>query len=123
MRLLRHLTVVLLLIFWVAAKEHCNLEAAGLLPDTCVTDCGEMAGEDDGCVVVERAQFKSATDHPKVPPPQIRLVRIAAIVLASQPETKPTVLIERAAEPEARRRTWQFIERAAPPTRAPATVV
>jgi hypothetical protein len=112
--------VLLLLTLWVAAKEHCNLEAAGLLPELCAEDCGRDSGKDDGCGLVENAYYKHVVSDVKTAAPQLLLPGFAALVIVPEPEASPRLVPARHSEPQALLRTWQFVERAAPPSRAPA---
>jgi hypothetical protein len=123
MRFFRHVTVFLLLTLWLAAKEHCNLEAAGWLPELCVADCGKGTDQDDGCETFESAQYKSTVDHIKAPAPALLLCLTALVCPPQEMETSPALAPERYAEPQMLVRTWQFVERAAPPSRAPAAIV
>lgn len=110
-----------LLALWAAAEDHCNLEAAGLMPSQCAADCGKGTTKDDGCEMIENAQYKNTLDHLKVPPPQLLLCLIA-LAPAIQVEAPTPLEPARYAEPETLARTWQFVERAAPPSRAPAVI-
>jgi hypothetical protein len=114
--------VFLLLTVWLAAKEHCNLEATGWLPDVCATDCGKETPKDDGCEKVESAQYKQTCEHVKAPPPALLLCSFALACGLQEVEAPPVLAPEPWAEPQTLARTWQFMERAAPPSRAPATV-
>ena len=122
MRLLRLVAVLLFVTAWLTAREHCNLEAAGVLPAACAEDCGQAAWENDGCDTVENASCKHSLDDVHVPQPVLLLCLFAA------PPPEPAVEAaafarERFSEPEALVRTWHFLERAALPSRAPAMSV
>jgi hypothetical protein len=120
MRVFRHAMVFLLLTLWLAAKEHCNLEAAGWLPDLCATDCGKGTEKDDGCESIEKAQYKNSLEHVKVPPPA--LLVCLALVPVLEVEPPPALPPDGYEERQTLVRIWQFMERAAPPSRAPAVV-
>jgi len=120
MRFVRLVAVLCLLTVWLTAKEHCALEALGVLPDSCAMECAEACASSDGCELVENAFYKQAIDHVCVAAPTLlRCLFVAPI--PEETEARPVVrLPERTRCSLARLRTWQFIERAAPSARAPA---
>lgn len=120
MRFGRIIATLLFLTVWMTAREHCNLEAVGLLADACSEDCGQAAWENDGCDTVEKASCKQSLDHVHVTQPVLLLCLFAAPPPAEPADEAGAAARERFSEPQVRVRTWQFLERAAPPSRAPA---
>lgn len=121
MRLVRRLFALLLIAVWLPATVHCSLEAAGFIAAHCGDDCSLLDGNDDGCDVVENGLYKSSTPLVKASAPE--LVRLV-FELVPRPDPEPTVTSVcspgSVSEPQRLRCTWQFVERAAPPSRAPA---
>jgi len=111
--------VFLLLTVWLVAKEHCNLEAAGWLPDLCTADCGQGTDKDDGCGVVENASYKHSIDQVKASAP-ILVLCVAVVVVPTEIIPCPLIGPERGTEAQTLIQIWQFVERAAPLSRAPA---
>lgn len=120
MRWWRIVTVFLFLTVWLTAREHCNLETLGVLPASCASECAKACESDDACELVENACYKQAVDHVHVTAPTLLLCLFVAPVPevpAAPPELRQP---RRVSTSLARERTWQFVERAAPPARAPA---
>jgi hypothetical protein len=119
MRLVRYACVFLLLTLWSVAKEHCALEAAGWLPEGCAWDCGESSGQDDACDLVEHGPYRPSLDVLTVAVPALST---ELVVVPKPRDSAPPRLAEpaRQARSLVRIRTWHFVERAAPPCRAPS---
>jgi hypothetical protein len=124
MRVIGRVLAVLLLTVWLPVTLHCDLEAAGLIDTVCATDCGQQDGANDRCDIVERGLYKSSADFVKIPAPEL-LHCVFAFVPSLELEAHATSLFlpEFVSEPQTLRRTWQFVQRAAPPSRAPSLIV
>lgn len=122
MRRLLPLLSLLLLATWLPATEHCALEAAGLLAETCPDGCAATPGGKDGCDTVENGGYKLSGDTLKVPAPDLFICACnfcwIQIQLDATRELVPPsgALYERPHDWVA---SWQFVRRAAPPSRAP----
>lgn len=115
---------VMLLGLWLPATLHCSLEAAGLIATQCADDCGDASHDDDGCGVVERGLYKSSTPLVKISAPEIlRLAFLFQPSPAAESVAPARFSAEFVSEPQTLRRTWQFIQRAAPPCRAPSASI
>ena len=68
MRWFRNLTALVLLVLWLPATQHCDLEAAGILSDAGCCSAEEGCAQDD-CVMVESGHYKSGVGMLKLPPP------------------------------------------------------
>lgn len=115
------MAVFLLLTAWSVAKEHCNLEALGWLPEQCESDCGQACGQDDGCETVENGYYKQSASQVHVASPELLLCVFHVAPPAPLRGVAPLEL-QRFSEPQTLVRTWQFFERAAPPCRAPSVI-
>lgn len=120
MRFFRLVAVLLLLTVWLTAKEHCTLETLGVLPDSCATKCADACESDDACGLVESSSYKQAVDHVHVAPPTLLLCLFAAPISEKREGEAEFQEPAPMAASLGRMRTWQFVERAAPPARAPA---
>ena len=122
MRRLLPLLSLLLLATWLPATEHCALEAAGFLAETCPDGCAATPGEKDSCDTVENGAYKLSGDTLKVPAPDLFTCACnfcwIQIQLDAKRELVPPsgALFER---PHDWVSSWQFVRRAAPPSRAP----
>ena len=122
MRRLLPLLSLLLLATWLPATEHCALEAAGLLAETCPDGCATTSGEKDGCDTVENGAYKLSGNTLKIPAPDLFVGAchfcFQQIQLDAMGELVPPsgALFERPTDWVS---TWQFVRRAAPPSRAP----
>ncbi len=129
---LRRLVALLLVSLWLPATLHCDLEAAGL--DTlfpCADDaaaqtgtcCKGDAAARDACDLVEGAAFKPAPNTATLPPPVLRS-DLLTLLLTPPPsldvEVVPAAVTDRSVAPPEVARTWHFVARAAPPSRAPS---
>ncbi len=123
MRRLFQMVCLLLIAVWLPATHHCALEAVGLFSQTCADNCanGEN-GPTDGCGTVEDGAYKPSIDLVKVPAPALLATvgHLCAFLAHVEP---PCVTIISPGESFDRPRdwvsTWQFVRRAAPPSRAP----
>lgn len=123
MRRLLPLLSLLLLATWLPATEHCALEAAGFLAETCPDGCANTPGEKDGCDTVENGFYKLSGDTLKVPAPDLFAcvcqLCLHQIQLDATRELVPLpgAVFDR---PQDWVSTWNFVRRTAPPSRAPS---
>jgi len=109
---------------WLPATEHCALEAAGLVPQTCRDDCslGQRNGA-DGCSVIEGAIYKPSTQVLKVLSPEL-LTCACHLCLQMIPWDAAQVIAPASAAAADRPRkwttAWHFVRRAAPLPGAPS---
>jgi hypothetical protein len=121
---LRRLCSVLLLSLWLAASQHCGLDAAGLdffghtdhPTGSCETNCPE-----EECPAIEGGTYTAAASSlrllaPEAVPPVSDGVRLVPVATALPSGVKP---VTAGSEVEAIPRTWCFERRAALPARAP----
>lgn len=114
---------LLLIAVWLPATQHCALEAVGLVAKTCSDNCvtGESSPS-DGCGTVEDGAYKSSLGLVKVPVPAV-LAHVGYLcAFLAQPEPRGVTIIsprESFDRPRDWVSTWQFVRRAAPPSRAP----
>lgn len=101
--------------------QHCRLEAVGVVPQQC-EQAGEQVCDSDGCSVLEDGAYKLGTAtltvaEPRLQPP-LFVVALPVNLLAG------TVAVDRTKDEISRPLnwvpSWQFVRRAAPPSRAPA---
>lgn len=128
---LRRITGFLLLAIWLAATQHCGLEAAGLLAnhseDGSVPFCCSNSGPctQDGCTMVERGSFTPSNATVKVPTPLLNecvcllCTHLVIPVAASEPALE---FEQGVGEPLGWVPTWHFARRAAQPPRAPSLI-
>lgn len=123
MRAIGRVLAILLLAVWLPATLHCDLEAAGLIGTQCVDDCGRNEGANDGCDLVEKGLYKSSVDFVKISAPEL-LHCAFSFVSCLELEVDATTLssAEFVSETQTLRCTWQFVQRAAPPCRAPSLI-
>jgi hypothetical protein len=127
------LAVVFLLAVWLAATQHCGLEAAGLFATH--TEEGAAGGcckssdvgcEIDGCDTVEKGEYRSDARGAKVAAPELAecLALICSTVLNAYPPSD-TRVIERIRSKASLDwvPTWQFERRAAAPAHAPDSLI
>ncbi len=117
------LVALLLLAVWLPATQHCALEAAGLLTSTCADDCTNEANQPDGCAAVEDGLYKPASSLTKVGAPNFHLGARGRCLACVEKQIlflharAPHMAVEL---PRDWVPTWQFVRRAAPPSRAPS---
>lgn len=126
MRRLTSLLCFLLLAVWLPATEHCALEAAGVLAQTCPEGCAANSDAKIGCDTVEEGQYRSVDSTLKVPAPDL-FVCVCQICLWQMQADATRELAVQSVPPLERPQdwitTWSFVRRAAPPSRAPTTLV
>lgn len=121
----RSFITLLLLALWLPATLHCDLEAAAaqfLAQDAHATDLCQDDCRDDACETVEGVSFTKNTDGLRaLPPPECLL--LARLVCAPVPdETGVESTIVDPPEVQLLDRTWSFVRRAAPLSRAPSVI-
>jgi hypothetical protein len=115
----------LLLAVWLPATLHCRMEMAGLgeAPhDSCCTGVTADSGSDcvgDSCANIENSLIKDSAPELHLAAP-ITLCPLCCAALVRAVRIEPVLSPERHAPPLALKVAWQFIERAAPPARAPS---
>jgi hypothetical protein len=115
----------LLLAVWLPATLHCQLEAAGLgeaQHDSCCTGETDDRGTDclgDACANIENSLLKDSAPELHLAAP-VAVCPLCCAALVSAARTEPVLSPKRQAPPLALQVAWQFIERAAPPARAPS---
>jgi len=123
MRRLSAILVYLTLALWLPATQHCVLEAASLLTETCNDGCeAGQDGKKDACGTVESGAYKLAASTVSAPAPDrvagaghvcfFWVQSDAARALAAV----PGLAVD---GPRDWVTTWHFARRAAPPARAP----
>ena len=116
---------LLLLTVWLPVTQHCNLEAIGVITHQCPDGCTSGPGQSgDNCGDLETGFYKVAADLLKAPAPDLLAcdfflcVRLVNEVAHPAPVLRP---MESAYErPLDWVTTWNFVRRAAPPSRAPS---
>ena len=127
MRRLPSMFYILLALLWVPLTQHCGWEALGIITKTCAgVACSDVRScEGDACKEIESGSYKSSSDGVKVPAPQL-LPFAGAICLILAPvnpivvQPPPPSAVER---PFDWVPSWQFVRRAAPPARAPSSLI
>ncbi len=122
MSCLSRLLSLVLLTAWFAGTQHCELAVMGVIP-RCSSDCvPRQPCPKDGCDSIENGAYRSGTDVAKVPAPVLVapepfvFLHAALSTLADRPVV---VLRESFERPLNWVTTWRFVQRAAPPSRAP----
>ncbi len=126
----RQFVASVLLALWLPAALHCDLEAADFhflhAPETPAAEASHAGCEPTAeiCHPVESATYTAALPSLKVPPPgDTLLALLAALADFSSDLEDNTLSSERHPPPLELRVAWQFIARAAPPSRAPTAHV
>ena len=126
MHLLRRISLLLLLALWLPATQHCALEASGLIAVTCADELGNCAtngGASDGCGVLEGGAYKLSSTVVKAPAPDFQVIAYFLWLRIPPPKARtettvfPVVAMDR---PLGWIPAWQFVRRAALPSRAPS---
>lgn len=127
MTLLRRTGCFLLLALWLAATQHCGLEAAGIEflahgdrpSESRATTCA-----DDACQTVEGASYTKVDSSLRLLPPEAMLVNLFVVLVVPARASEPVGVVRDGAAPEleAIHRTWRFERRTALPARAPDSV-
>lgn len=104
---------------WVPITQHCRFEAAGLSVVEC-EHAPSVVCSADCCGVVESGSYKNRAGKLKVSAPAIltstwQIVVLAAEIALPEPSPRWPELIR----PPEWIPSWQFVRRAAPPSRAP----
>ncbi len=117
--------VWLLLAVWLPATLHCRIEMAGLgeaRHDSCCTGVTTDPGSDclgDSCANIENSLIKDSAQELDLAAPAAACP-FCCTVLVSAARTEPILSPKRHVPPLELKVAWQFIERAAPPARAPS---
>ena len=112
---------VLLAVLWLPLTQHCRMEAAGVIATACES-AHSHACANCGCGAVEDGGYKLDTASVKLPPPSI----LACLCYLCPPLEISLDISYREPAPESVDRpldwvpSWQFVRRAAPPSRAPS---
>jgi hypothetical protein len=117
------LVLWLLVAVWLPATMHCQIEAGldGSHEDICCAEETTAATDcvGDACANIEASLIKdSAPELYLAAPDSACPLCCAALVSAARPES--VLSPKRHAPPLELKVAWQFIERAAPPARAPS---
>jgi hypothetical protein len=109
-----------LLALWLPATQHCALEAAEVLTDSCTAPC---ANGTDNCGTIEDGAYKPSTTVMTAPAPALvaDVSHLGQALVLPAAASAPAFL---AGAPASRAPdwvlTWQFVRRAAPSPRAPS---
>jgi hypothetical protein len=122
------ITSFLLLAIWLPTTLHCLLEASGLCGESHHADCcaGENGGKADLCATLESSLIKEAAPILNLAAPCADIsvaVSVGWHALMSVADLAPVPVFLRHAPPLGLAVGWQFVTRAAPPSRAPSAVV
>jgi hypothetical protein len=115
----------LLVALWLPATMHCQLEAAGMgeaQHDSCCTGETADSGTDclgDACGNIENSLIKDSAPELYLASP-ITVCPLCSAALVRAACAEPVLSPKRHAPPSELTVAWQFIERAAPPARAPS---
>lgn len=125
MRRLSCFLSLVLLTLWLPVTQHCNLEAVGLIAQECPDGCTAGAGQSkDGCGDLETGLYKVAGDLTKAPAPDLLacdlFLCVPLVNWVARPELIVTPLEASFERPLDWVTTWNFVRRAAPPSRAPS---
>jgi hypothetical protein len=113
-------------VLWLPASLRCEIEQA--LPDVaffgCAIPCDGMSNKSctDGCAVLETGLVKFSSDDAKASPPSEALLCACAICLRdfAEPDLTSELIPGRDDHGDEFQRTWHFVQRAAPLSRAPS---
>jgi hypothetical protein len=129
--LIRHrFLAVFAVAFWLLATHHCGLEAAGIfdahaaeLAQDCCTG-GELHCSHDGCEVIEGSGILYSTGA-KAPQPSLAvcLCLMCPRGYVAERGPAPRQRGDEFGRPLGWIATWQFVQRAAPLSRAPSLVL
>ncbi len=116
---------LLLLALWLPATQHCELVAAGLAPVavTCQDDHAPAGVPADNCGLIEHDAYRSPTLTLAVPAPALLTCLFCLVEITPETTLVPLISPDRSDSPPELANTWQFAHRAAPPSRAPASLV
>jgi hypothetical protein len=119
-------TSLLILALWFPATLHCDLEAAGLhhlwgCHDEAASEHGHQHSSDHEYHPLEDGAFNPATPFLRAAPPLAMIWgEVMADVFYVAPCLPAAIEYPRIRPPPGLSAAWQFIERAAPPARAPS---
>jgi hypothetical protein len=128
---LRRIVAIVLLALWLPTFQHCGLEAAGLIaaeaPHGADQGCcppGESPCSHDGCKVVESQLTKSGHGTIKVSAPSLEACTcfLCLQLLPRVEAAEPVFAVTASESPEHWVPVWQFVQRAAPLSRAPSSL-
>lgn len=125
MRRPRSFITLLLLALWLPATLHCDLEAAAaelLAHDSHATDLCQDDCREDACETVEGVSFTKNTDTLRALPPLECLLLLSLLCVPVPNETGAEPTIVDPPEVQLLDRTWSFVRRAAPLSRAPSAI-
>ena len=116
----------LLALAWVPVTQHCELEALGVIPSQC-NSAGHADGHScggDTCDAVESGGYKPASGDLKLATPVLLACTFTmSLGLAAMIPPVVDIPAPTAAEPPRELGpTWQFVQRAAPLSRAPSVI-
>lgn len=127
---LRRITVCLVLAIWMAATQHCTLEAAGMLSaDSAHEDVGccdsQGSCSKDSCHIVERGASTLTASAIKAPAPDLHSCLCSLCSALLVPAVDPVLpdLSSLSQDTLAWVPIWHFERRAAPSPRAPSCVI
>jgi hypothetical protein len=115
------------LAIWLTATQHCALEQANVLNDTCPTHCGmDKAAQSDGCSSVEGVSYRLSSDTLKVPAPNL-VQCVCLLCLHRAALDEPSELSVSIGGSSQRDRdwiaSWHFVRRGAPLPGAPSMLL
>jgi hypothetical protein len=125
-RRLYNTLALLLVAFWLPATLRCEIETVpGLEFFGCETPCNGVTDKSctDGCAILETGLIKISNDDVKASPPTEALLCQCLICLPCEfrePDPDADFSRPRDGDGDERQRTWQFVQRAAQPSRAPS---
>lgn len=116
---------MLVLTIWFGAVHHCDAEIAFSLCDQAACCDAQQGCADDGCETVERGDYRTNETNLKIPVPIVAWLSFLdapAIDPAASNPTLPNgeIVTERPLDWVP---SWHFVRRAAPPSRAPSSVL
>lgn len=123
MRRVFQFTALVVLALWLPTTVHCNLEA--LLSWQAETCCGDHAEKPSAPVDhcgVEDGSYRMTTASVVVAAPDLLLCWCGQVVWAAPAVEATAPAPDFSESPPGLTRTWQFVERAALPARAPTRV-
>lgn len=124
------LLALVLALLWVPLTQHCSLEGAGLLgndPEAHASSCcsgGSDSCAHEVCKVVEDGVYMPGTEILKAPNPSVSpsVCLICLVAIAPPPANAELAPARERTRAPDWQPTWQFVQRAALPARAPSGV-
>ena len=116
----RSIVKLMMLVLWLPATFHCQLESIpGLEFVRCSSDTSNQSDcKDDGCCAVEKQQYRSEQQRQSIPV-FLAIPSAPLLTAANALPDEVSLGIFTAAPPELLK-TWQFALRTASPPRAPS---